>query len=125
MNFNERNVFLFDGVGALLSSVFTGLILPLLFDWTGLTPSFLYSLALLPFIYSLYSLICYKFSKYIRPWMLKTIIMANLFYCLVSIVIIFIFPDITIWGRLLLAAEIVVILGVVVIEVKVLRKKFV
>lgn len=124
MNLNERNIFLLDGVGALASTLFTGLILPFLFQWTGLSPSFLYYLAVIPFLYSLYSFACYKLVKVIRPHMLKAIMIANLVYSLISIMTILNFPTITLWGRLLLSLETVIIWGVVVLEVKVYRKVF-
>ncbi len=124
MNLNERNIFLFDGVGAMLSATFTGLVLPLLSQWTGLPSWALYLLAIFPLIYGIYSLSCYWFIKTTSPLMLKAIIAANLFYCVISGVVIFNFPNITHWGRLLLATEILVIIGVVAIERKVYRQTF-
>lgn len=124
MNLDKRSVFLFDGVGALVSATFTGLILPLLSQWIGLPLWSLYCLAIFPLIYGIYSLGCYWFIAAIRPFMLKAIIIANLFYCFISSVVIFVFPGLTMWGRLLLTVEILIILGVVVIELKVLRKAF-
>lgn len=124
MNLNERSIFLFDGVGALVSAVFTGVVLPLLSQWVGLPLWSLYGLAIFPVIYAVYSLSCYWFSKTIKSWMLKTIVMANLFYCVIAGIVIFVFPDITLWGRLFLTAEILIIFGVVAIELKVYRKAF-
>lgn len=121
MNLNKRNIFLIDGIGALVSAMFTGLILPLFSQWIGLPAWALYCLAVFPLTYGIYSLSCFWLVKSISPIMLKAITLANLFYCLVSGLVIFIFPEITIWGRLLLAGEILIILGVVAIELRVYR----
>jgi hypothetical protein len=51
--------------------------------------------------------------------MLLGIVTANLIYCLISGGLIFFYEGITSSGRILLAAEILVILGVVIIEFKV------
>lgn len=56
--------------------------------------------------------------------MLKAIIIANLFYCFISGVVIFVYPGLTVWGRLLLTGEILIVLGVVLIELKVYRNAF-
>lgn len=124
MNLNERSIFLFDGVGALVSAVFTGIVLPLLSQWVGLPLWTLYSLAIFPVTYAIYSLSCYWFFKTIRSWMLKTVVIANLFYCVISGIVIFVFPDLTIWGYLFFTGEILIILGIVAIELKVYRKTF-
>lgn len=124
MNLNKRNIFLIDGIGALVSAMFTGLVLPFFSQWIGLSSWALYSLAVFPLIYGIYSLSCFWLVRTIWPMMLKAIIIANLFYCLISGVVVFIFPEITIWGRLLLGGEILIILGVVVIELRVYRNAF-
>lgn len=112
MKLNERNIFLLDGTGALVSAAFTGVILSL------------FGLALLPAIYAIYSLSCFVFIKTIKPWMLQIIMAANLFYCVVSGVVIFTQPDLTAWIHLLLGIEILIVLAVVAIEWTVYRKAF-
>ncbi|MNL52718.1 hypothetical protein D3C87_1759160 [compost metagenome] len=124
MNLDKRNIFLLDGVGALVSATFTGIVLPFFAQWIGLPLWFLYCLAVLPLTYGIYSLSCYWLIKAIRPFMLKAIIIANLFYCFISGVVIFVYPGLTVWGRLLLTGEILIVLGVVLIELKVYRNAF-
>ncbi len=46
MKLNEKNIFLFDGAGALLSAILTGVLLPLYADLLGLSVGVLYILAL-------------------------------------------------------------------------------
>lgn len=120
-----KTVFLFDGIGAILSLLFTGLLLPVFSEQLGLPRNVLYSLACFPFIYAIFSLSCYYLIKAPTQWMLKTIIAANSAYCLLSAGLIFMYPTITAWGRMVLAAEIVVVLAVVAIELNVLYRPFV
>lgn len=124
MKLNERSIFLLDGVGALASAILTGIILPVFSHWIGLPLKIIYCLALFPLAYGIFSLSCFWFVKTIKTWMLKTIIIANLFYCLVSSLVIFEFPSLTSLGSLLLIAEIIIIFGVVALETKVYRKYF-
>jgi len=124
MNLDKRNIFLFDGIGALVSASFTGVVLPLFSQWIGLPLWSLYCLAMFPLAYGIYSLSCYWFVKTIRPSLLKATVIANLSYCILSGALILFFPGITGWGRLLLMVEILIILGVVAIELKVYRKAF-
>lgn len=121
---NKKNIFLLDGIGAALSLLFTGLVLPLFSDWTGLTIRTLYFLALFPLAYGVYSLSCYWLVKTLKPWMLLGIILANIFYCIVSGVLIFSYDSLTIWGQAILTIEIMVVLAVVAIELNVYRKHF-
>ncbi len=124
MSFNERSIFAFDGIGALFSALLTGVILPQYSAWIGLPASVLYGLALFPFLYAIYSLCCYWLVKKIKPWMLIVIVIANLFYCLVSGILIFLLKSLTFSGHVLLISEILIIFGVVVIELKVYRQVF-
>lgn len=119
---NDRNIFLLDGIGAILSACFTGLILIRYSLFLGINVSLLQSLALLPAAYTIYSLSCYFFVTKTKPWMLLTIMGANLFYCLISLGIILLRDRITWRGKLLLTAEIFVIILVVLIEFNVYRK---
>jgi hypothetical protein len=119
MKLNKKNIFLLDGIGAAISASFTGLLLPVFSDRLGLPTQTLYSLALFPLVYAIYSLSCYWIIQKTKTWMLLGIVTANLIYCLISGGLIFFYEGITSSGRILLAAEILVILGVVIIEFKV------
>nr|BFD62830.1 hypothetical protein BdHM001_15110 [Bdellovibrio sp. HM001] len=118
----SRTVFLFDGLGALLSLILTGIFLPFFSEQIGLPRHVLYILASFPLVYSIFSLGCYYLAKETARWMLKTIISANSGYCLLSGIILLTYADITIWGQAILLAEILVILAVVGIELKVLAR---
>ncbi len=124
MKLNEKNIFLFDGVGAFLSAIFTGLLLPQFSEFLGISAEVLRLLALLPLGYTLYSLSIYRFVFHIKPWMLLLIISANLAYCLVSASVILMVDKMTSWGIGLLLAEILVVMMVVGVEWQVYRKAF-
>lgn len=118
---NQRNVFLLDGTGAAVSAVFSGLILPLLQPLTGIPPWCSNGLAFLAVTYAVFSLSCWKRANPIRPWMLKTVIAANSFYCMISAAVAICIVDVTGLGRLLLAGEVFIVAVVIAIELKVLR----
>lgn len=123
MVFNQKNIFLFDGLGASFSSILTGLILPRFSVLIGMPIWMLHGLALLPLAYAVYSFSCYLFPRGAKRWMLLAIIFANIFYCLVSGVLIFGLGTLTGWGKILLTAEIFVVLVVVAIELSVYLSK--
>lgn len=122
MVLNKKSIFLLDGVGAAVSALFTGLLLPLFTTEIGLPAEVLYSLATLPILCSIYSFSCH-FAKKFHPWMLFGIMAANIFYCLISAALIFTYESMTSWGIALLLAEIFVVIFVITLEVKVYYQK--
>lgn len=121
---NSKNIFLVDGIGAVASLLLTGFMLPQFTNELGISPWTLYGMAIFPFTYGIFSFTCYGILKNRKPWMLLTIISANIFYTLVSTILIFTLSSITIWGRVLLLAEILVVTGVAVIEWNIYQKFF-
>jgi hypothetical protein len=124
MQLNQKNIFLLDGTGATLSAAFTGLILPRLSEWTGIPWLVLSQLVLLPLFFGGFSFGCYFFVSTAKRWMLWAVIFANLFYCLISISIVFLLEGLTTFGISLLLIEVLVILAVVWLEWIVVRKEF-
>ena len=96
---NHKNIFLFDGCGAVLSAGMTGLLLPLFHEWIGLSVELLHKLAVIPAIFALFSLSCQFFVKDKKPWMLMVIMFANLSYCLLSGFILSFNESITLLGQ--------------------------
>lgn len=119
---NDRTIFLLDGIGALGSLTFTGLVLPHFSEALGLSKNLIYTLAIFPAVYTIYSLTCYFVIKSTKPWMLLTIILGNLIYCLVSAALILVHETLTFPGKSLLFAEILVVLAVITLELKIYRK---
>lgn len=122
MSLNSKNIFLIDGIGAALSVVGTALIFPIFSDRLGISSQALYLLAVMPFLYMLYSFSIYFFAQKIKPWMFIVIITANIFYCLVSGSLIFFYDSITKLGSVVLSLEIVIILLIVTLELKAFKK---
>lgn len=120
---NRQNIFLIDGLGASLSAIFSGLILPLFSEKLGIPPWLLYGMATIAVTFCIYSLFVHFGSKAYRPEFLLAIILANFTYCIFSTILIIFWPGVTFYGRLVLAYEAIVVLGVIAIEVRVLLKK--
>jgi hypothetical protein len=124
MKIDDRNIFLLDGAGAVLSATSTGLLLPFFYPWTGIPMSVSRSLAWLGLAFAIYSFSCFWFVKKTRPAMLLAIIGANSSYCVLSIVTAFTVSQITFWGKSYFLAEALLVFGVVVLETRVYRRSF-
>lgn len=121
---NIRTIFLFDGLGAILSFLLTGFLLPLFSNVIGIPPKILYVLAAFPFVYGIFSFSCYGLAKERKPWMLLSIILANIFYSILSGALVLTYNGITVWGRGFLLIEIIVIMIVVALEWNIYKKHF-
>jgi hypothetical protein len=116
-------VFLFDALGALLSALLLGLVLPAMQEHIGMPVSILYFLAGIACVFLLYSSVCYFFAR--EKWLpfLKTVILANSIYILISVGLIFYhFQQLTGLGITYFVLEIIVLFGVVAFEARVYRK---
>ncbi len=110
----KKNIFLIDGIGGFLSALTLGIILTML--EIGLPDQILFTLSSIAFIYGIYSLSCH-FGKKTQPIWLKVISIANLTYCLATIVILFLYyKQMTTLGIIYFILEILIIFTVVWIE---------
>jgi hypothetical protein len=123
MKLNAKNIFLIDGIGAILSTVSTGLVLSFFTILTGIPISVSSALASLGLVFAIYSFSCYAIVKQIKPWMLAAIIIANVSYCLIATIIAFTI-NVTHWGQVYFIAEVLIVVGVVIIELSVYRQAF-
>ncbi len=80
-----KNLFLIDGLGALLSIFLLGFVLVKLEPYFGIPVSTLYILAGLPVFFALYDLYCYLKEPENTSAFLKGIAILNLSYCVLSI----------------------------------------
>jgi hypothetical protein len=119
-----RTVFLLDGLGAAVSVVVSGVVLPIYADALGLAPQVFHGFAALAFAFMLWSLGCRFLVRQIKGWMLQVIMAANTFYCLLSGAVLMLHADITSLGRAVLLAEIIVVLSVVTVEMNVYLENF-
>jgi len=96
-----HKLFLLDGLGAVVSALSLGLLLPYFNEYVGIPRQTLYTLAVPAVFFALYSLSCY-FAK-VERWrlFLRGIAVANLLYCCVTIVLMLShFITLTGWGLL-------------------------
>jgi hypothetical protein len=119
-----HKLFLLDGVGAIVSAVSLGLLLPYLNEYIGMPKLSLYALAVPAVFFALYSLICYfiRIDKW-RPF-LQGIAVANLLYCCVTIFLVFShYKELTGWGLAYFVGEVAVILVIAYWELRTARRK--
>lgn len=124
MKLDNKNIFLVDGVGATLSALSTGLLLPLLYQWTGVPIQVSMPLALMGLLFAACSVSCFWLAKQPGPALLIAIMAANMFYCVVSIAIIVSLDGIKDWGRAFLFAEVLAVASVISLEASVLRRSY-
>ncbi|MCR9163641.1 MAG: hypothetical protein ACE37F_15460 [Nannocystaceae bacterium] len=122
MRWLQRNVFLFDGLGAIGSTAATCTIAVALQPAFGMPAATLWALVLLAACFVVYSLTCWRRRAPMRPW-LPIVMAANLTYCVVlGGALMAHAPALTRLGTLYFTAEILVIVGVVGLEWTVLRR---
>lgn len=124
LSISENKIFLFDCLGALLSAFLLGFILPYLETYFGIPKTALYPLAIIAFIFSIYSGVCYLVVK--RKWklFLKIIAISNLIYCIISMATaIRYYGQLTTLGCLFFVIEFIVITTIISIEFKLISYK--
>lgn len=116
---NPKKLFLIDGIGALVSIFFLGVVLVWLDDKIGMPINVLYILASLPIFFAIYSFCCYFLLKSNwRPY-LKGIAILNLMYCLLTIGLLFFYDhNLTFLGWTYFILELLVIVIIAGIELK-------
>ena len=119
---NPRQLFLIDGLGAIVTAFLTGIVLVYFESFFGMPKSILIPLALVACGFSVYSLTCY-FTN-IRNWqfLLRIIAVANLLYCGVTMgFVVYYFELLTSFGLLYFLSELLIIVVLVMIEWKVAK----
>lgn len=112
-----KTIFLIDGMGALVSAILLGLVLAKLETFFGLPKNVLHVLAGIALLLAVYSLS----NAFIQPAnpskRLKLIAVANLLYCLLTIVLLLVFyPKLTMFDVFYFIGELLIILSLVFIE---------
>jgi len=85
MIINQKNIFVIDAVGALLSAISLGIVLPVFHQWIGMPIATLYFLAALPIFFGFYDIICLYFVNYERTLWLRIILGLNSAYCILTL----------------------------------------
>ncbi len=119
-----RKIFLFDGIGALLTALILGLVFTNFQEYIGMPREILIVLASVAVVFCIYSSSCFFFLK--KNWkpFLKAIAIGNLLYCITTTVLILsLHPQLTILGLLYFIGEIIVIGVLVYFEFLFLNRK--
>ena len=118
-----RSIFLLDGVGAVVSVLLLGVVLPALQPWIGMPLRVLHLLALIPILYAVYSLCCYWLVDHRNPRWLLAIMAANTLYCVLTAILVTVHVgEMTRLGIVYFVADALVIAGVVAFEGVILRR---
>lgn len=118
-----KNIFLIDGIGALLTALLLFFMLRNFNTFFGLSKSVLKDLSLFALVFSFYSISCYFLVSNNWKSFLKAIYIANILYCILTIGILFYhYHSITILGITYFLGEIAVITGLVFLEIRTIRK---
>lgn len=113
---NIKKLFLLDGVGALVSALLLGFVLPNFPAEFGVFFVFLPYLAAIALVLAIYSLTCAGLNL-LKPIFLRGIVLANLAYCLLTIsLVIYAYPALSPFGLIYFIAEILIILFLLKIE---------
>jgi hypothetical protein len=103
-------IFLIDSVGAFLTALIVGVLFPKIQVYIGVPIDVLIVLAIIATVFCIYSLNCYLFLKENWKPFLRTIAVANLFYCIATAALVGIYySQLTFWGSFYFAGEIIVI----------------
>lgn len=114
-----RKLFIIDGMGALFSSLMLGVIWVRWQECFGLPIHLLYVLALIPLGFVLYDLFAILNKHFSISRLLRGIAFLNICYVLLSFVLaIYHFDLITLWAKLYLSGEVIVVLIIVRWEIR-------
>ena len=120
---NHKKIFLLDGLGALLSALILGFVLPYFQKYIGMPLDTLYLLMFLAVFFCFYSFNCY-WRDVSNPLMcLGLIVLGNSLYCLLTLFYtVYYFQSLTACGVLYFVVDVVVIAGLVAYEWFYLKK---
>ncbi len=121
---NPKYIFLFDGIGALSSTILLYIIVLLPNEYIGMPKIALTCLAEIALLFCFYCFICFfTLSKDWKPY-LKLISTANLLYCLLTILLLIYYrQSIAMLGLAYFLIEVILIITLVFIEIKVMKNQ--
>ena len=109
-----------DALGAGISSILLGVVLPKFQAFFGIPKTILYFLGTIPVFFILYDFIGYSKTEESLGFWLKGIAFLNIAYCFVSLICVFLHKEtLTFWGWIYIIGEILIVLLLVIIELKV------
>ena len=120
---NAEILFVVDGLGAALSAVMLGVVIPQMETFFGLPSQMLCILAIVPIVFLLYDFFCYLYLRRKVGMGLRIIASLNLVYCLLSLYLATCqHASITIFGWGYLFLEIIIIVALASLEFIVSKK---
>jgi hypothetical protein len=123
MSFSAKQLFLVDGLGAILTATLLSQVLVRWQALFGVPASVLYVLAGLAACFALYSLSCYFLLRKRHAFYLRVIAAANAIYCLATLGLMVSLPTISWLGIAYFIGEIIVILLLVNLEFRTVHKR--
>ena len=117
-----KTIFLVDGLGALATASILFLVQWRFQEYFGMSQEILSLLSLIAFAFAVFSIYCFLFLNRDWPIFLKTIMIANLLYCCLTIgLVITYYSIVTNIGRGYFLAEVAVIVALVYMEFQTLK----
>ena len=121
---NPSTLFLVDGAGALITAVLLFFVLKQYHVNIDLPQNIIKFLAAIASAYSVYSFICFLFTRKQWPRFITIIAFANFLYCLLTAAVLVVYHStITILGVIYFVVEILIIAGLATFELKMARPK--
>ena len=120
---NPKELFMIDGIGAILSAFLLGVVLVKFESIFGIPSSTLYFLAAIPICFATYDFYCYHKENSELAQFVKGIAIMNFLYCCLSLGFAFYHVEtITSLGWTYILIEIVIVIILATIELKVAKK---
>jgi len=120
---NRSNIFLIDSIGAILTASLLFFVLADNYDFFGVSRKNLLILAGIAVFFAVYSMACHLLLRENWRPFLKVIAALNTSYCILTcILLIWFLPYITPWGLAYFSGEILMILGLVLIELRIVKQ---
>ena len=122
MKIDTENIFLIDGIGASMSAIALGVVLPYFQQWVNMPLPILFILCGLAIGFALFSFTIYILTSPSNSRWLRRIMLANLSYCTLTALLVYkYFNILTQLGLTYFIGEILIILTLVGLEYKIYR----
>lgn len=123
MTIVHRKLFLIDGVGAVVTATLLALLLAPFEPLFGIPSGVVYVLAVVAVGLAVYSLTCFLIRPSNWPTFLQIIAVANLSYCVLTLILLFVYRfEVTALGVAYFVGEIVIVAGMTIYELITVRQ---
>jgi hypothetical protein len=119
---NPQNIFLVDGLGAVLTASLLAFVLAPFENFFGMPSNIVYILAAVACVLIMYSFSCYFSKPKIPKPDIQLAAFANFLYCITTILLsIKYYNQLSIWGLLYFGGELIVLTVLIYIEIQASR----